>query len=76
MHTLMSAEGRQLEQDIDRLGRTLPLMARPSGMRQRAKTAFIKQLHAYKCERLEAVQEALEQSRARRLADWNRVRRI
>lgn len=76
MHTLMITEGRQLERDIDRLGRTLPFMARPCGMRQRAKSAFIKQLHAYKRERLEAVRDALEQDRAQRLSDWNRVRRI
>lgn len=76
MHTLMMAEGRQLEQDIDRLGRALPFMARPCGMRQRARSAFIRELHAYKRERLEAVQEALERSRLQRLTDSNRVRRI
>ena len=64
MHTLMIAEGRRLELDIDRLNRTLPSVAKPCGLRQRAKSAFIKQLHAYKCERLEAVHDELERSRA------------
>lgn len=76
MRTQIISEGRQLEQEIDRLGRALSFMPQPSGLRQRAKSAFIRQLYAYKCERLAAVQEALEQARAKRLAAWARSRII
>lgn len=76
MRTQMSSEERQLEQEIHRLGRALLFMPQPSGLRQRAKSAFIRQLYAYKCERLAAAQEALEQARSKRLAAWARSRII
>lgn len=75
MQTLMIAEGRRLELDIDRLNRTLPSVARPCGLRQRAKSAFIKQLHAYKCERLETVQHELKRDSARAVENDQRARR-
>ncbi|MDX1514209.1 MAG: hypothetical protein R3174_10755 [Gammaproteobacteria bacterium] len=59
MHTLMFAESRRLQADIDRLRRTMPSMTRHAGLRQRARFAFITQLHAYKCDRLEEVREAI-----------------
>ncbi len=75
MQTLMVAEGRRLELDIDRLNRTLPSVARPCGLRQRAKSAFIKQLHAYKCERLETVQYELGRDAARAMENAQHARR-
>ena len=59
MHTLMFAESRRLQADIERLRRAMPFLARPHGLRQRARSAFITQLHAYKCDRLEEVREAI-----------------
>lgn len=76
MHTAMMAEGRRLEQDIDRLGRALLLTAEPFGLRQRARSAFIRQLLAYKCERLEAVRDALERGRTQRRSERNRLQTI
>lgn len=53
MQSVMNSERARLSVDVESLGRSLSGQPRPLGLKQRAKCAFLKQLHAYKCKRLE-----------------------
>lgn len=76
MQAVILSDGRRLQSDIEQLGRELPSMENPCGLRQRAKSAFLKQLHAFKCEQLEQVEDAMRHSGIDSLRRSDRVRKI
>ncbi|HSS64039.1 MAG TPA: hypothetical protein VLS27_06365 [Gammaproteobacteria bacterium] len=53
MQSVFNSEWQRLTVDVESLSLVLASQPRPLGLKQRAKSAFLKQLHAYKCERLE-----------------------
>ncbi len=59
MQSVLISERKRLSIDVESLGRVLATQPRPLGLKQRAKSAFLKQLRAYKCERLEDLSDDL-----------------
>jgi hypothetical protein len=72
----MISERRRLSVDVESLGRILATQPRPLGLKQRAKSAFLKQLRAYKCERLEDLGVDLGFGRSALDDEASRIRRI
>jgi len=76
MQSQMNNERRQLGLEMQSLDRRLCEAVQPVGLKQRAKFAFLKQLHTYKRERREELRDALHHARAMHYANANRIRRI
>lgn len=76
MQSQMIHERHQLGLELQSLDRSLCEVAQPVGLKQRAKFAFLKQLHAFKHERSEELRDALRHSRTVHYANGNRIRRI
>jgi hypothetical protein len=76
MQSVMISERKRLSIDVESLGRTLATQPRPLGLKQRARCAFLKQLRAYKCERLEDLSEGLGYGRSAHDDEARRIARI
>lgn len=59
MQNVLISERDRLMDDVEHLSEALATYSRPLGLKQRAKCAFLKQLHAYKCQRLEDLSDGL-----------------
>lgn len=76
MQSVLISERKRLSIDVESLGRVLATQPRPLGLKQRAKSAFLKQLRAYKCERLEDLSEDLGYGPSARDDETKRIGRI
>ncbi len=76
MQSVLISERERLSVDVESLGRVLASQPRPLGLKQRAKSAFLKQLHAYKCERLEDLSDGLGRAHSARDDEAKRIGRI
>lgn len=76
MQSVLISERERLSGDVESLGEILANQPRPLGLKQRAKSAFLKQLHAYKCERLEDLSGGLGQAHSARDEESKRIGRI
>ena len=76
MQSLLIAERQRLSVDVESLGRALATQPRPLGLKQRAKSAFLKQLRAYKCQRLEDLSGGLGQGPSAYDDEAKRIGRI
>lgn len=76
MQSVMISERERLSVDVKSLGQVLASQPRPLGLKQRAKSAFLKQLHAYKCQRLEDLSGGLGITHSARDDEARRIARI
>ncbi|MDH3314404.1 MAG: hypothetical protein OER43_01350 [Gammaproteobacteria bacterium] len=76
MQSVMVSEQQRLSVDVKCLSQVLASQPRPLGLKQRAKSAFLKQLHAYKCQRLEHLSGGLGRVRSARDDEAKRIGRI
>ncbi len=76
MQNILNSERERLSVDVESLSQTLASQPRPLGLKQRAKSAFLKQLHAYKCQRLEDLSEGPGRVRPSREDEEKRIGRI
>ncbi len=76
MHSQIINERHQLRLEMQSLDQRLCEVVHPVGLKQRAKFAFLKQLHAFKHERREELRDALHHARAAHYANTDRIRRI
>lgn len=74
MRSMTFSEQKRLSAAVEHLSRSLSYEERPLGLKQRARSAFLKQLHAYKRAQLEALcggptrPAALEETESKRVA--------
>ncbi len=76
MQNVTNAERKRLSEDVRSLGHALSAVPRPLGLKQRAKSAFLKQLRDYKRAQLDELCGGLGEVRTAREADAKRVQRI
>lgn len=76
MQSVLISERDRLSVDVESLSQVLASQPRPLGLKQRAKSAFLKQLHAYKCERLEDLSGGLGRLHSARDDEAKRIGRI
>jgi hypothetical protein len=76
MQSVLNSERERLSVDVESLGRVLASQPRPLGLKQRARSAFLKQLHAYKCKRLEDISGSLGPLHSAHNDEAKRIARI
>ena len=76
MQSILVSERDRLSGDVEFLGQIVASQPRPLGLKQRAKSAFLKQLHAYKCQRLEDISGGLGRGPSARDEEAKRIGRI
>lgn len=76
MQGMSHFEQQRLSAAVENLGRSISGADRPLGLKQRARSAFLKQLHAYKRAQLEALCGGPARAAALRDAESKRVARI
>lgn len=76
MQNAMIAEQERLTLDVEVLDRMVSGETPPCGLKQRARSAFLKQLKRYKRERLDALSHTIGRVHAVRSDEHRRVGRI
>lgn len=76
MQNAMIAEQERLTVDVELLDRMVSGTTAPCGLKQRARSAFLKQLKRYKRERLDELSHAIGRVHALRGDEHRRVARI